>query len=136
MDIFVQHIWDILYIELEENSIHIQKSFCIKDIREEQDSKEQLKFLLPWDLARSDFILPATCYLKVERNIENDTCVLSSRQLWVKGEWESKDQGKELLHILRAETGQTWLWIVVPILPSSMTLDKLFHFSVPHLPYV
>ena len=118
MDIFVQHIWDILYIELEENSIHIQKSFCIKDIREKQDSKEQLKFLLPWDLARSDFILPATCYLKVERNIENDTCVLSSRQLWVKGEWESKDQGKELLHILKAETGQTWLWIVVPILPS------------------
>ena len=72
----------------------------------------------------------------MERNIENDTCVLSSRQLCVKGECESKDQGKELLHILKAETGQTWLWIVVPILPSSMTLDKLFHFSVPHLPYV
>lgn len=136
MDIFVQHIRDILYIDLEENSIHIQKSFCIKDIREKQESKEQLKLLLPWDLARSAFTIPASCYLKVERNIENDTCVLLSKQLWVEAEWEPKDQGKELLHILKAETGQTWLWIVIPVLPSSMTLEKLLHFSVPHLSYV
>ena len=62
------HLRHIIY-RVRREFYPYSEIFLHKD-REKQDSKEQLKFLLPWEVARSAFIPPATCYLKVERNIE------------------------------------------------------------------